>query len=197
MKSSHLKYLLGLSLCGASAGLAYVWLRTKESDHIDTLIKPKKSKIQSQLAKIEFTIQNEMVPYVVGDTGAELKTIESKTNTMITFRENDDSSQICEITGTQDDVLKAEVLVREEASPLTTITEEIYIPQAAYVKLSSKGCKALREISRQSVAEVSIGAMRDDLSTDMRCVKIKGSPANVRTARSLIEEKVQSNAMEQ
>lgn len=194
MKS--IPYLLGLSLCGASAGLAYIWLRSKESDNIDTTIKPKKTKTHSQLAKVEFIIQNEMVPVVVGRTGANLQTIESKTSTMITFRENDDASQICEITGTQENVLKAEVLVREEASPMTIITEEIYIPQSAFAKLSSKACKAIREISRRSVAEVTVGAMKDDQSTDMRCVKIKGSRANVKIAKSLIEEKMRSDAKE-
>lgn len=196
MKPTILPYLLGLTLCGASAGLLYIWLKTKDDDDTDRVFKRPKPKNQ-KLTKVDCTISNDIVPLVIGRTGANVKTIESKTNTKITFREKDENNQICEISGTYENVLKAAEMVKDEAAQLTNIEEKIYIPQSSYAKIVGKGGKSLQEICRRSMAKVHIDNGTDAQDkTDMRRVLITGSRTNVNTAKFLIEEKLRDDAKE-
>lgn len=190
--------LVSLSLCGAGAALLYVWYRSRETnkDEVDSRkIGPVTKAKKKQLTKVECTISNDVVPLVIGRSGANIKSIEDQTNTKILFRKKDDTHQMCEINGLYEDVMKAANLVKEQASRSTNITEEMVIPSSAYTKLIEKCGKTLQDICRRSQAQVRIDA-GINVDKTLRRVLITGPKINVSMAKRLIEEKVAEDMKE-
>lgn len=198
-----LPVLVGLSLCGASAALLYVWYKTKDEqkDEVDSapggnLFAKFKTKGKEKVTKVECTIANDLLPLVLGRGGANIKSIEDSTNTKIEFREKDAKNQVCEISGAYENVMKAANLVKEEASRSANVTDEMIVPQSAYSKIIGRFGKTLQDICRKSLTQIHIDAgVYGDQST--RRVVITGSRANVNMAKRLIEEKVREDAEEQ
>ena len=93
MKTPVLPILLGLSLCGIGGALVYVYLKKKDEQDIK---KHKSNDINEKLLIInknneniysEIFIENDIVPIVLGRSGANVKTIEEKTGATIKFRQ--------------------------------------------------------------------------------------------------------------
>lgn len=196
-----LPILVGLSLCGASAALLYAWYKTKDNatDEVDAPAKsafPSKTKAKNKkITKVECTISNSVVPIIIGRLGANVQAIEEKTQTKITFRQKDETNQICEISGVYENVMKAVDLVKEEASRSTNVTDEMIIPQSAYSKIIGRCGKILQDICRRSMAQVHIDAgVTGDKST--RRVLITGTRTHVNNAKRLIDELVRQDVEE-
>lgn len=188
MRPDIIPIVIGVSLCSASAVLFYIWYKTKDRE--DDTNSPLKPAIKStKNTKVECVVPNSVVPLVVGRGGANIKSIEGKTNTQIRFKAKDDNNQICEISGKLDNVKKAAELINIQASPPPNLTEEMYVPQTVYGKIIGRCGEALQEICRKSQAKVHIDA-GDRAEGDMRRLCITGTRAHVNMAKSLIEEKV-------
>lgn len=188
MRPDIIPIVIGVSLCSASAVLFYIWFKTKDRE--DDTSSPLKPTIKStKNTKVECVVPNNVVPLVVGRGGANIKSIEGKTNTQIRFKAKDDSNQICEISGKLENVKKAAELINIQASPPPNITEEMFVPQTAYGKIIGRCGEALQEICRKSQAKVHIDA-GDRTEGDMRRLCITGTRAHVNIAKSLIEEKI-------
>lgn len=187
--------LLMFSLCGASAAvLLYIWYRTKDDpdqDDIDS-VTPVKSHKKSN-TKVECVIPNAIIPLVHGRAGANVKDIESKTATKIRFREHDEHSKICEITGAAADVKRAAALINQEASPAPIITQVVVVPQTACGKIIGRCGEALQEICRKSLAKVYVEAGVGGAAAATRVIKITGTQAQVQNARALIDAKVRQD----
>lgn len=208
MKSSLVTFVVGLSLCSASAALLYVWLKTKNNNDDDkNRDKNQKPKLQRQnRTKVECTIENDKVPFVIGRGSHNVNKIEKDTNTKITFREKDENNHICEIVGTYEDILRAERKIKDSIRP-TNVTEEFFIPEAAYNAIIGRAGKILQEICRKSMAQVHIDSgvntstvattTKTELNADARRVMIKGTQQNVNAAKSFIDEKVREALKEQ
>lgn len=186
MKTDLMPLIVGLSLCGASAALLYIWYKTKDQDE-DTVDAPSPKKV----TKLECVIPNTIVPLVLGRSGATVKDIEAKTQTLIRFRENNENSQVCEISGSSPaNVQRAAELIKQEASPPPIITEELTVPQTACGKIIGRCGETLHEICRKSMAKVYVESGSRGGDGQSRIIKITGTRAHVNIARSLIEENV-------
>lgn len=189
MKTDVLPLMVGLSLCSASAVLLYIWYKTKDQDINDNSSNASPIKLKRE-TKVECVIPNNIVPLVVGRNGANLKSIEEKTKTIIRFREKDENNQICEISGFIENVQIAVELVKQEASPPPNITVEMIVPQNSCGKIIGRSGEALQEICRKSMAKVHVDAGdRNDGVT--RRILITGTKAHVNIAKVLIEEKIE------
>lgn len=189
MRPDIVPIAIGISLCSASALLLYIWYKTKDREDEDLNSPAKSSSKSSKTTKVECIVPNGVVPLVVGRGGANVKSIEGKTNTQIRFRVKDDKSQICEISGTLENVKKAAELINIEASPPPNLTEEMLVPQTAYGKIVGRCGEALQEICRKSQAKVHIDS-GDRGDGDMRRLCITGTRAHVNMAKKLIEDKI-------
>ncbi|XP_037040144.1 tudor and KH domain-containing protein homolog [Bradysia coprophila] len=189
MRPDIVPIAIGISLCSASALLLYIWYKTKDREDDDLNSPVKSSSKSSKITKVDCIVPNNVVPLVVGRGGANVKSIEGKTNTQIRFRVKDDNSQICEISGKLEDVKKAAELINIQASPPPNLTEEMLVPQTAYGKIVGRCGEALQEICRKSQAKVHIDA-GDRGEGDMRRLCITGTRAHVNMAKKLIEEKI-------
>lgn len=201
-----LPVLVGLSLCTASAAILYVWYKTRNSDRDEVdgaHIRKSKSKSKFstgacssyKITKVESEIANDVVPLVLGRNGAHVNSIESQTNTKISFRRKDETHQVCEISGMYENVMKAADLVKLEASRSLNVTEELNVPQSAYCKIIGRCGKTLQDICRRSQAQVHINAAATG-DKNVRRIMVTGSRAHVNTAIRLIEEKVHEDATE-
>lgn len=188
MRTDTLPLVVGLSLCGASAVLLYIWYKTKDQD-IDESPNASPAKLKRE-TKVECVIPNSIVPLVVGRNGVNLKAIEEKTKTVIRFRPKDDNNQICEISGFIENVQVAVELVKQEASPPPNITEEMYVQRNSCGKIIGRCGEVLQEICRKSMAKVHVDSGdRNDGITQR--ILITGTRAHVNIARALIEEKIE------
>lgn len=191
MRPDIIPIVIGVSLCSASAVLLYIWYKTKDRE--DDASTPQKStagkSATTKNTKVECVVPNNVVPLVVGRGGANITSIEGKTNTQIRFKAKDENNQICEISGKLENVKKAVELIKIQASPPPNLTEEMFVPQTAYGKIIGRCNEALQEICRKSQAKVHIDA-GDRGDGDMRRLCITGTRAHVNMAKSLIEEKI-------
>lgn len=189
MRPDIIPIVLGVSLCSASAVLFYIWYKTKDRE-TDTKSPLKPTIKSTKNTKVECVVPNSVVPLVVGRGGANIKSIEGKTNTQIRFKARDDNNQICEISGKPENVKKAAELINIQASPPPNLTEEMFVPQIVYGKIIGQRSEALQDICRKSQAKVYIDAGEQCEEGDMRRLFITGTRAHVNIAKSLIEEKI-------
>lgn len=187
MRPDIIPLVIGVSLCSASAVLLYIWYKTKDRE--DETDSPSPTPKSTKNTRVECVISNNIVPLVVGRGGANIKSIEEKTNTQIRFKAKDDKSQICEINGKTENVKKAVELINVHASPPPNLTEEMLVPQSVCGKIIGRCGEALQEICRKSQAKVHIDA-GDRTDGETRRVLITGTRAHVNMAKSLIEEKI-------
>ncbi|GAB0100104.1 Tudor domain-containing protein [Sergentomyia squamirostris] len=199
MKPPVLPVLLGISLCGLSGALIYVYLKKRDSGPKKAINGTKRQKSVEEAKKlpenasVEVIVRNDVVPLIVGREGASLKSIEEKTKTKIDFREKDDCNQMCTIRGQTAAVKDAQKIIKQLASRPVTVTEEILVPQSACGKIIGRCGEALQEICRKSQAKVSVES-GDRGDGSKRMVMISGTQAQVNTAKVLIEEKVREDA---
>lgn len=152
MKLPVLQILLGLTLCGVSGALLYIYVKTNEEDDQIDSKSPKitKSKqIEEKEIIVELTIKNDVAPIVVGRGGANISSIEEKTGTVILFREKDENNQICEIRGKIEAIKNATKLINLAVSRPPIISEDIYVPQTACGKIIGRCGDSLQDICRK------------------------------------------------
>lgn len=190
---------VGIALCTASVALFYKWykIRSSTSDEVDgapnSKVKPKRNK--NHFTKVESTISNDKVPLIIGRLGANVKSIEERTNAKIQFREKDEANQICEISGQYEDVMKAADVIKEELARYQCRTEEMIIPTSAHKKICRQSGKVLHDICQRSFTQIHIDAGTTDKNA--RRLLITGSSANIQKAKKLIAEKVRQDNEEQ
>lgn len=190
---------VGIALCTASVALFYKWykMRSSTSDEVDgapnSKMKPKR--IENHFTKVESTISNDKVPIILGRLGANVKSIEERTNAKIQFREKDEANQICEISGQYEDVMKAADVVKDELTRSQSQTEEMIIPTSAHKKICRQSGKVLHDICQRSFTQIHIDAGITDKNA--RRLLITGSLANIQKAKKLIAEKVRQDTEEQ
>lgn len=191
---------VGIALCTASVALFYKWykLRSSTSDEIDAgapnaKLKPKR--IKNHFTKVESTISNDKVPVIIGRLGANVKSIEERTNAKIQFREKDEANQICEISGQYEDVMKAADVIKEELARSQSRTEEMIIPTSAHKKICRQSGKVLHDICQRSFTQIHIDAGITDKNA--RRLLITGASANIQKAKKLIADKVRQDNEEQ
>lgn len=178
---------VGITLCTVSVALFYKWYSTKNiKDVVDGAPQPKLSgkekRAKKRTEKIELTISNEKLPVVIGRAGANIKSIEEKTNAKIEFRDKDDKNQLCTITGPYENVMKAANLINDEIKRSECVKEEIIILKSTYDKINFK---ILKEICRDTGTKIRLSGLKDK---NRRQLEISGPIVNVQKAKRCIEE---------
>lgn len=146
---------------------------------------------------LEFKVDNNLVPLIVGRNSVNLKSIEEKTKTQIKFRTCDDDNQICTINGKVDDVKTAKQLIDAETKKQPIITDEILVPTSSYGKIEGYSGSVLQDICQKSSAKVWVDPASRKVQGENRRVLITGTKEQVEMAKTLIEEKINEPAAEQ
>lgn len=152
---------------------------------------------KTALETLEFKVDNNFVPLIIGRNSVNLKTIEEKTKTHIKFRECDDENQMCSISGTEADVKSAKELIDVEMKKQPIITDEILLPTTSCGKIEGYGGTVLHEICQLSSAKVWVDSGVRKAQGEDRRVLITGTKEQVELAKKLIEERVKETPVEQ
>ncbi|XP_070495049.1 tudor and KH domain-containing protein homolog [Chironomus tepperi] len=191
---------IAAGIIGVSA-LIYIYIRQRDKD------KKKKpdndnsngtsNKNDTAVESLEFKVDNNLVPLIVGRNSVNLKLIEEKTKTQIKFRSCDDDNQMCTINGKINDVKTAKQLIDAEAQKQPIITDEILVPTSSCGKIEGYSGSVLHDICQKSSAKVWVDPATRKVQGENRRVLITGTKEQVAMARALIEEKMNEPAVEQ
>lgn len=184
--------------------LIYIYMRQRDKDKRRRSDSDNNSsgsgtsnKNETTLESLEFKVENNLVPLIVGRNSVNLKSIEEKTKTQIKFRTCDDDNQICTINGKANDVKTAKQLIDAEAQKQPIITDEILVPTSSYGKIEGYSGSVLQDICQKSSAKVWVDPASRKLQGENRRVLITGTKEQVEMAKTLIEEKINEPAVEQ
>lgn len=180
--------------------LIYIYIRQRDKD--------KKKKPDNDNSKgtsdkndvtesLEFKVDNNLVPLIVGRNSVNLKSIEEKTKTQIKFRSCDDDNQMCTINGKINDVKTAKQLIDAEAQKQPIITDEVLVPTSSCGKIEGYSGSVLHDICQKSSAKVWVDPATRKVQGENRRVLITGTKEQVEMARTLIEEKIKEPTVEQ
>ncbi|XP_013103022.1 tudor and KH domain-containing protein homolog [Stomoxys calcitrans] len=199
------KLILGFGLCTLGGAMLYAYFKQRDEDEdlkqkqddskrkqtSSSNAKSQKNQQAQKEVKVELKIANEHVPLIAGRQGANLKSIQDRTQTTIHFRDKNDSHKICEIAGCPDNVKEARSIILKEIERSPIVKEEIYVPQSVCGKIMGRCGEAMQEICRLSLAKVSVDSgMR---STNTRRITISGNRQQVNIARKMIEDKIEED----
>ena len=177
--------------------LIYLYIRQRDKDKKKKPDNDDNSKKNETLESLEFKVDNNLVPLIVGRNSVNLKSIEEKTKTQIKFRTCDDDNQMCTINGKINDVKTAKQLIDAEAQKQPIITDEILVPTSSCGKIEGYSGSVLHDICQKSSAKVWVDPATRKVQGENRRVLITGTKEQVEMARTLIEEKIKEPAAEQ
>lgn len=177
--------IIGLAACGI--GSAFIYHQLKEQQKDDK--KKRRSNSESDpdhpltsidvITSAELSIHNEFVPAIVGKDSLNLKSLEAKTRTRISFKTSrtSDDHHTCVIEGTLDAIEDARKIILMIASkPPVLVTEQLDVSQSACGKIIGRCGEMLQEICRKSNAKVSVNSNE---TSNQRQVVITGTRMQV------------------
>lgn len=177
--------IIGLSVCGIGSVFVYQFLNQKRKDDDDETDEDTYSFLSPSLTSsgglmsVEFPVPNSIVPVIVGKQNLSLRSLENKTGSKVSFREDPHTQdhQICRIEGAQEAVEDAQRIVVQFTSRPTIVTEELEVSQSACGKILGRFGERLQEICRKSNAKVSVNSSTSDMN--QRQVVISGTQMQV------------------
>lgn len=186
--TKSLTLLLGVSLCGITGYMLYIFLKRDDDDYIDGTI-PQGTQFKSS----EFRVPKECVRIIIGRKGQKIRQIQDETNTKVDFKDisNNDRETMCVVRGTMEACYKAEHLI-EELIATQPILEyfEMFVPQASVGKIIGRCGEVITEIGNLTGAKINVDD--GDRSMPTRKVVIKGTSDQIRLAKSYIDEIIEN-----
>ncbi|XP_063915993.1 tudor and KH domain-containing protein homolog isoform X1 [Zophobas morio] len=173
--------VLGLSVCGISGYLLYLFLKKDEDDdYSDTINKA------SNFKMLRVPIPRDMVIPLLGPGGRTLQQMEEQSNTKIIFQDYQDAFGVhCIVRGTIEACHIAENLILEFVrNQPPVVSEDIFIPLPCIEMLRDK----ITEICSTSGAKVSADS---DRSSPLKRLTIKGTQEQISVAKSLLDKVVE------
>jgi len=194
VRLSHLtpaqKFLLAVSLPVTLVFLYFLFRKNNDEDDED--VEPRTG--TSRHAAIEVQVPSDAVGAVIGQQGSQIKAIQESTKTRINFKgdRSADTDRVLVIRGTQEAVHQAELMVRKiivDQPPI--VTDEISVPREAIGRIIGRNGDTIRTLTRMSKAKIIISRTETrNVEETIVTVQLKGSPAAIDLAKSLILEKV-------
>ncbi|XP_017858547.1 PREDICTED: tudor and KH domain-containing protein [Drosophila arizonae] len=193
------KLLLGFGLCSLGSAMLYAYFKSRNDDKDETGTKerteggPEQMQQQKQQQKeicLKIVVDNDHVPLIIGRGGANIKLIEEKTGAKIRLRDKDNSHKFCDINGLPDAVKAARVMLIKEIERAPIVKMELLVPQRLANRISGRGGEIIQEISRASLAKLSI-----DLNgrNGKAKISIVGNQKQVNIARKLLDDQIEED----
>lgn len=148
-------------------------------------------------AVVKVTVPKKIVGGVIGRQGANIKRIQEKTNTKISF-DNQGPGEECDrvalIRGAPSDVEQAEQLLKasiEEQS--SVVTETVFVPAKSCGRIIGKNGETVRHMCRVSSAKILVdrgGGDDRERNGNLKTVSITGTREQIHMAITMIDEKL-------
>ncbi|XP_017880177.1 tudor and KH domain-containing protein homolog isoform X2 [Ceratina calcarata] len=182
-----LPVLLGLSLTSMGIAMLYVLYKKEEEESKSKVFKTQRPNT------VEYKVQRQHVPAVIGRAGSTIKAVEDRTRTKIHFNEDniENPERVCKITGSLEGINLAKSMIKSIIDNQPVIeTYEILVPQRACNKIIGRNGETKRQIQASSSAKIILeGSFSHDTNAERRII-IKGTAEQIAAALSQIEEKV-------
>jgi len=170
---------LGISLCGISGYIIYNMVKKRNE-----VTKKRKTNTENE---IFIKIPKERIGIVIGRNGVKIRELESKSQTKITFDEDD----VCRIEGDLDNCKHAEKMIKSLLENEVVIEyEDIWIPAGLVGKVLGRCGEVCMKIMNASGAYVRVA---EEKTGDERKVLIKGTKDQINIAKSYINEILEEN----
>lgn len=195
------KLLLGFGLCSLGGAMLYAYFKTRNDDKEDEdnnkkrLTNGQQQKEQQQKQKqkeicLKIVVDNDHVPLIIGRGGANIKLIEEKTGAKIRLRDKDTSQKFCDISGLPDAVKAARVMLIKEIERAPIVKVELLVPQRLANKINGRGGEIIQDISRTSLAKISIDPNGRNGKAK---ITIVGNQKQVNIARKLLDDQIEED----
>ncbi|XP_045618889.1 tudor and KH domain-containing protein homolog isoform X2 [Procambarus clarkii] len=184
----------GALLLSGVAGAIYYYLTKKDEDEIklvNTMVN------QWSITKVQVPLN--VVGLVIGRQGSNIKLIQERTNTKISFSDEEvDGHRTCIIKGSEENIALAQKLVIKAVNDQPVIEAvEMLVPIAAVGRIIGRNGDVIRSISRASGSKIIVERDEDRIASlsypeNMRKIILKGGKEQIEAARSLLLEKSSS-----
>lgn len=153
--------MLGITACGISSYLLYLFFREdEEDDFLDNYTKVSKFKT------VDIKVPKEMVRELIGRNGKNIKLIQEQSNTKIIFRDCDgvnENFKVCVIKGTDESCNIAQSLIKDFIDNQPVIEcEDLWVPISCVGKIIGRGGEKISELRSLSGAKISVSDIMDD-----------------------------------
>ncbi|XP_069162013.1 tudor and KH domain-containing protein homolog isoform X2 [Procambarus clarkii] len=150
---------------------------------------------QWSITKVQVPLN--VVGLVIGRQGSNIKLIQERTNTKISFSDEEvDGHRTCIIKGSEENIALAQKLVIKAVNDQPVIEAvEMLVPIAAVGRIIGRNGDVIRSISRASGSKIIVERDEDRIASlsypeNMRKIILKGGKEQIEAARSLLLEKV-------
>ncbi|XP_068151887.1 tudor and KH domain-containing protein homolog [Drosophila tropicalis] len=189
------KLLLGFGLCSLGGAMLYAYFKNRQDDDNDNNDNGDRRNVQRTQDKpkeicVKIIVENDHVPLIIGRGGANIKLIEEKTSAKIRLRDKDSGHKFCDISGVPDAVKAARFLLLKEIERAPIEKVEIQISQRLANKLNGRGGELLQDISRSSLAKLSIDPNGRNGKAKITVI---GNQKQVNIARKLLDEQIEED----
>ncbi|XP_059470167.1 tudor and KH domain-containing protein homolog [Neocloeon triangulifer] len=184
---------LGASLVGAGA-LALYFLLREDEDRLPAIGYVQGSRVRRNKDVIDVFIPEEKVAVFIGRAGSNLRDLETRTKTIISYKteSKDGRFVIYTIQGKADRVAEAETVISEFLACQPDLRNiEIIVPKMALGRILGRENATLLNMQQISGAKIKIdekGSKTDDV-----VVSFHGTCRQISLAKSLVEEKVEED----
>lgn len=177
--------IIGLSACGIGSAFIYHYLKEQQQKDETKKTKSKGGDASDHpltsvdvITCAELSIHNEFVPVIVGKDSLNLRSLEGKTRTKISFRPNpvSDDHHTCVIEGSLEAIEDARKIIAMIAARPVVVSETLDVSQSACGKIIGRCGEMLQEICRKSNAKVSVNSNE---TNNQRQVVITGTRVQV------------------
>ncbi|KAH7937264.1 hypothetical protein HPB49_009874 [Dermacentor silvarum] len=175
-----------------SSILLYLLLKPEEEYEV------KRRKVETtKHTVVKVTVPKEVVGGVIGRQGANIKRIQEKTNTKISF-DNQGTGEECDriavIRGVPSDVQDAEELLKAcIVEQSNVVTETVFVPAKSCGRIIGRNGETVRHMCRVSSAKILVdraGGDDRERSSNLKTVSITGTREQIRMAITMIDEKL-------
>lgn len=174
-----------------SSILIYLMLRQEEEYEVK---RRKTETTKHSIVKV--TVPKDIVGGVIGRQGGNIKKIQDKTKTKISFDDHDlteECDRVAVIRGAPGDVEEAEELLKAcivEQSNI--VTETVFVPGKACGRIIGRNGESVRHMCRITSAKILVDRSGGDdrERNNLKAITITGTREQIRMAVSLIDEKL-------
>lgn len=182
-----------------TTALIIYWLLKSTDDDDDEVEENREKTATSRQTIIEIKVPQNAVGPIIGRQGSMIKEIQEVSGARVNFRDDNRNSQeerVVVVRGKTEAAQMAENMIRKIITELPVIvTEEMIVPGTCIGRIIGKNGDTIRQISRTSHAKVFVDRTRDDYRDAQKAVTITGTRDQIEVARSMIQEKIDDEAV--
>lgn len=191
---------LGVAVAAAVSSVGLYFLLKKDEEEAEDAIRQRHPRhMTSRSNKRKVKIRSDAIGAVIGRHGLNVRAIEERTSTRITFEEDRlTGDKVAVIHGTDEAIAAAEEIIsRIENEQPITFTDDFMVPISAVGGIIGRNGDVIKKLCQSTGAKITVARQPSSENPGMNPVSIKGTPEQIKKARKEIDEIVSRNVIQQ